>query len=920
MPFPPCTSWLRARQVWGLLLLLAVATPLARAGLSFDTGASPEEARDLLASAGQPTAPADSWLRIRNMDNSFVRDGAGAEIPLWPAAKPAHPLAERRAALEQLQAHGFHLVALLRGNPESWPHGIRSEHPLRRLPIDLRDAFDRCRALAATYGDLIDYWEIENEPDISFVEENPETYAAFLKACYLGIAAGRSEGRGRTTEARGTEGQKAGGSEDRSSDHPTIGQSGLPSASGVRPPASALSLPTIRPSALPPLISTRSRVLMAPLALPPGPYLTAFIANGGLRYTDGFNYHYYGYASDFTGVYEQFRDAVSEAVAPDDGSQRPETGRPDGLQSSNQTPDHPPVGPSDHPVLRPSGLPADVAVLSTRFYPNTNGWASVPVFNFDFSAIDAANHRAQLEARPLAEGEPKLIPQGRWLVSSGVTVEETPGSWRIHVDRLPAEPMRPAMAELPLPDGWKPDLNALLSFTYRIVSPEELKAEKPEGQMIGRPDDPKPGTRPSDHSTIRSSDHPPIRPSVLRPPASGVSPPSSGVPPAHRELPIFLTEYGYGLLGKEARDTAEGRARQETWFNQVQSQIRALGLTRAMAFLLKPYLENDRQEFGLLMPTDLQKAGRPDDQKPSVQTPDHPTIRPSDHPSSVLRPPSSGAPSASGPLAFWPSSPPGLRSSPALAALTADSTTPIPAQTWSISEPSSQTPIVIDFVAGSGLNQSKNYTGYLARGDFGHPDHPASARLMVYNFSSASITGDLQLIGETWSLEDSSRATTLALAPGERRVLPVLVTPASVFVPQPVTAIFRLSDHPPIYAPGPPTSKVSTLASGISTVVSANPEPRPILPSDPKQLPFDVYIRMANGDLFSLGPQLAAAAATQRRTQRIGNATLAFFGRAKSPWTFDGNEPVALTFYVRPTSLPVSLEINLPQLSKLRTP
>jgi hypothetical protein len=970
--------------------------PLARAGLSFDTGASPEEARDLLASASQPVAPADSWLRLRNMDNSFVRDSAGAEIPLWPAAKPEHSLVERRAALARLQAQGFHLVALLRWNPESWPHGIRSEHPLRRLPIDLRDAFDRCRALAASYGDLIDYWEIDNEPDIGFVEENPETYAAFLKACYLGIAAGRpmADAGGQTPEARGPEDQKArrpenqnagvsgeranlpveiSDSSSRASGPPILGPSGIPS-SALRPPASGISPPS---SVLrPPASRTRSRVLMAPLALPPGPYFTAFIANGGLRYTDGFNYHYYGYASDFTGVYEQFREAVTEAIVSDDGGRRPDAENPED-QKSGQSPARPSAPPTSgfgppSSVLRPPppALPSDVAILTTRFYPNTRGWVSVPIFDFDFPAAAAAAHRTQLEARPLADAEPRLTPQGRWLVSSGVTVEETPGSWRIRVDRLPAEPMRPAVAELPLPDGWESDPNTLLTFAYRIVPEGELKAGISEGQMTGRPEGPMvrrpddqrasvqtsapPTIQPSAPSTFGSSDHPasapafrpsdppPLAPSalpssVLRPPASGIRPPASGIRPppsvllplAHRELPVFLTEYGYGLLSKEARDTPEGRARQASWFKQVQSQIHALGIARAMAFLLKPYLDNDRQEFGLLMqakdgdrtpeagsredrtsgkPED-QRTRSPDDQKSSVPASD-PTIRPpglpaaafpsSDlrPPSSVLRPPSSRLPS--------------LKPSPALSALIADSTTPIPAQAWSTSEPSPQTSIVIDFVAGTGLTQSKNYTGYLAGGDFGLPGQPASARLVVYNFGSAAITGDLQLAGASWTLADASRMATLTLAPGERRELPVLITPAPIFAPQPATVTFRPSAFPALRSSDSPPSGVRPPTSGVNPSASIQPEARPIAMAIPGQLIFDVYIRMANGNLFSVGSPFSATDAAQHQAQRLGNLSMAFFGRAELPWRFETSEPAALVFFVRPDPkpLPVTLEIS----------
>ena len=865
------------------------------------------------------------------MDNSFVRDSAGTEIPLWPAAKPEHSLAERRAALAQLQAQGFHLVALLRWNPESWPHGIRSEHSLRRLPIDLRDAFDRCRALTTSYGDLIDYWEIDNEPDIGFVEENPETYAAFLKACYLGIAAGRpmADAGGQTPEARGPEDQKArkpenqnagvsgeranlpveiSDSSSRASGPPILGPSGLPS-SVLRPPSSR----------------TRSRVLMAPLALPPGPYFTAFIANGGLRYTDGFNYHYYGYASDFTGVYEQFRNAVTEAVASDDGGLRPDAGNPEDQKSgpSAARPSAPPIiGSSGPPPLRPSGppssvlrppssvlrpppsaLPSDVAVLTTRFYPNTRGWVSVPIFDFDFPAAAAAAHRAQLETRPLADGEPRLTPQGRWLVSSGVTVEETPGTWRIRVDRLPAEPMRPAVAELPLPDGWESDPNTLLTFAYRIVPEGELKAGIPEGQMTGRPEGPMvrgpddqrasvqtsapPTIQPSAPSTFGSSDHPasaqafrpsdppPLAPSalsssVLRPPAS------VRLPLAHRELPVFLTEYGYGLLGKEARDTVDGRARQAAWFTQVQFQIRTLGLSHAMAFLLKPYLENNRQEFGLL--TSL-PSGRSSPERSPLAT----------------------------------------LASPALKAILADSTRSLTPQDWPVSEPRAETGIVIDFVASTGLAQAKSYSGYLVRGDFGTPGQPAQGRLVLYNLNSSETAGELHLEGNSWSLSASARSVTLSLAPQERQEIPVFITPEARFRPQPVRATFRplasatiASSAIPLRPSVSPSESLASASSGAETL--------PIAATAPVQLPFNAYLRTANGNLYSAGSTLAAMETVQSYRTRLGNLTLAFFGRAESPWAFVRNEPAALVLYVRPGTLPVELEITHPSVVKPTAP
>ncbi|AHF89690.1 hypothetical protein OPIT5_05045 [Opitutaceae bacterium TAV5] len=115
--------------------------------------------------------------------------------------------------------------------------------------------------LALTYGDLIDYWEIENEPDIAFSADNAETYAAFFKAAVLGVRVGRARASARQHAPRG------------------------------------------------------GAVVMAPMALPPGPYFQRLLDLGLLEWTDAFNYHYYGYAEDFTGVYRQFEAAAAESGA-----------------------------------------------------------------------------------------------------------------------------------------------------------------------------------------------------------------------------------------------------------------------------------------------------------------------------------------------------------------------------------------------------------------------------------------------------------------------------------------------------------------------------------------------------------------------------------------------------------------------------
>ncbi len=125
---------------------------------------------------------------------------------------------------------------------------------------------------------------------------------------------------------------------------------------------------------------------MAALALPPGPYFDAWVANDGLRHTDGFNYHYYGYAEDFAGVYRQFEAAVANSPPP---------------------------------------TPADTSVFQTQFYPSGGGWQAHVLSQFAANEGDTKANRERLQSRPLAQEEPALEAQGRWLVSRGTSVHET---------------------------------------------------------------------------------------------------------------------------------------------------------------------------------------------------------------------------------------------------------------------------------------------------------------------------------------------------------------------------------------------------------------------------------------------------------------------------------------------------------------
>jgi hypothetical protein len=72
----------------------------------------------------------------------------------------------------------------------------------------------------------------------------------------------------------------------------------------------------------------------------------------------------------------------------------------------------------------------------------------------------------------------------------------------------------------------------------------------------------------------------------------------------------------------------------------------------------------------------------------------------------------------------------------------------------------------------------------------------------------------------------------------------------------------------------------------------------------------DVYFRTENGNLFQVWPRLLAERTWRGYAEAAENFTMAFFGRAKLPWRFLENRPVALVFFLRPTRLPAVFEIR----------
>jgi hypothetical protein len=179
-----------------------------------------------------------------------------------------------------------------------------------------------------------------------------------------------------------------------------------------------------------------------------------------------------------------------------------------------------------------------------------------------------------------------------------------------------------------------------------------------------------------------------------------------------------LTEYGYGALGKEARDSVEGRIRQWRWFKSVGEDIARLRIAGPMAFYLPPYLENKQLEFGLTMRTAAARAEHPTS---NIQLPT----------SNLLETINSKSAFVSGGLVFTPqdfqadAAAPWMQrigerfgeneATPALAWLMEEGARrPYTPKDWTV-EAAEPSPIVIDFIAGDGLAQAKRYGGYVAQ-------------------------------------------------------------------------------------------------------------------------------------------------------------------------------------------------------------
>lgn len=733
----------------------------AHAQMGFDSG---RDAPGLaaLVEADSPGVTWDGrWLRVRGVP--FPEFGAAGEA-VWTNAAQRD---EARAALKRLRVKGVKTCVFMRWPAAAWPSGGRKSVG-GHLPLDLREAYARGLALGEAYAGWVDAWEIDNEPDIGFGPENAETYAAFFKAISLGLRDGERRASPRAVT--------------RATFHKVV------------PPGNPAWGTSARRSP--------ARVLMAPLALPPGPYLERLVASDLLAYTDGFSYHYYGYAEDFSGVYRQFEQALRELA-------------------------------------------------------------------------------------PVRRNEPVGAP-------------------------VPSRP----------------------------------------------------------------------RERLFR-----------------KELPVFISEFGYGSLGVAARDTVAGRVAQWRWFESVDSQVAALRIEGPMAFYLPPYLEAELNEFGLTM-----KAAVPG--MPAGQVPSGSKAR-------------NGAWTAGG-LPFVASDFGHTRPAAWMEGIgwrlgEADAT---PALAYLLNPPrrgdgrsrswvvgvGPASPVVIDLVAGEKMVPVKSYQGYLLVGEDGRK-RTGSAELRIYNFSQRAVSGRLAWTGDVEVSLVEGGGGEITLAPGERvsvslrlavaqepwRIYPWTVTfepsspevaaarfvsavyPNGTGLPQRALVDFSAQPEVPLAAPyqSRATEEPELRSSGrwrftegvavreaagswffkIDQLPLTSQRPATVelrLPADFRPelagslLWFDfrsvavgptparyaglsarpgglmqVHVRTATGNLYEVWPRRALGPAWQTYAEGMDNFTMSFFGRAALPWRLRDHTIVALVFNFWPRALPTEVEIKGARLLRL---
>jgi hypothetical protein len=463
---------------------------------------------------------------------------------------------------------------------------------------------------------------------------------------------------------------------------------------------------------------------------------------------------------------------------------------------------------------------------------------------------------------------------------------------------------------------------------------------------------------------------------------------STAVRPVSRELPVFLTEIGDGMLGTAAGKTVDGRVRQWRWFRDVAQQIETLRLEGAMAFMLPPFQERGLSEFGLVMPPALQaspSAGGGSLRAGGLR------FRPEDF-------------GATGP-AHWMADL-GRRvgdgeASPALAYLIDHAKThPYESRPWKVRvlPPSA---VVLDFLADPETKAVKSVLGYVVSGE-GSDHAEGGGSLRIYNFSDHTVAGRLRIAGAVRILPDDSRmggelrlgAHSLLTAPlrlggargrgeegewevafipdeagngmarissrfyrgdpddgpaglvdsqslsgpnvAERRRLlgrrraegePILTesgrwltTEGLAVLERPGSWTFRI-DHPPIGELRPAMAELA-LPDGFRMSLgdvlrldyrcwsAGTGSSRYAGLSGALGGLMQVQLRTANGNLYEVWPRLTPGAGWQIYQEAMARFTMSFYSRAALPWRFSDNRPAALVFFFWPRTVPTEIEIQ----------
>ncbi len=145
------------------------------------------------------------------------------------------------------------------------PRGGKGSISLHSYPSDLWKVFDAARTQLRSHQPSVQDWEIGNEMEFVFSRDLPDLTAAATKAAHLGLRMG----------------------------------------------------------------GARGRILMPSLAYRPGPYAQQLLDNHLAAHSDGWNFHFYGWAQDFAGNIREHRKLLADRGLPPMPLWATEVGTPD---------------------------------------------------------------------------------------------------------------------------------------------------------------------------------------------------------------------------------------------------------------------------------------------------------------------------------------------------------------------------------------------------------------------------------------------------------------------------------------------------------------------------------------------------------------------------------------------------------------